>query len=170
MAYLLLYINGIVVTASSNDLLWCFMDRLHSEFAMKDFGSLHFFLGIQVCRMSGGFFPSQEKYAKKVLDRAGMQYCKPISIPVDTKPKLAADNGVSVTDPSEYRSIMGALQYVTMPGPDLAYAVQQTYLHMHDPRDSHLAMLKRILRYVRGTTHFGFTDLWMIIFSYLSLL
>ncbi|XP_066310332.1 uncharacterized mitochondrial protein AtMg00810-like [Miscanthus floridulus] len=45
--------------------------------------------------------------------------------------------------------------YLTVTRADLAFAVQQACLHMHDPRAPHLAMLKRILRYLRGTTSLG---------------
>jgi hypothetical protein len=72
--------------------------------------------------------------------------------PVDTAGKLPADAGPPVADPSEYRSLAGGLQYLTITRPDIAYTVQQVCLHMHDPRASHLALLKRVLRYVRGTT------------------
>jgi hypothetical protein len=47
------------------------------------------------------------------------------------------------------------LQYLTFTRPDIAYAVQQVCLHMHDPWDSHLAAMKRILRYLRGTPYYG---------------
>ena len=47
------------------------------------------------------------------------------------------------------------MQYLTFTRPDLTYAVQQVCLHMHDPRESHLAALKRLLRYVGGTVGFG---------------
>ena len=47
------------------------------------------------------------------------------------------------------------MQYLTFTRPDLTYAVQQVCLHMHDPRESHLAALKRLLRYVRGTVDLG---------------
>jgi hypothetical protein len=60
-----------------------------------------------------------------------------------------------VADPTAYRSLVGALQYLTFTRPDLTYVVQQICLHMHDPRESHLAALKRLLRYVRGTVDFG---------------
>ena len=50
----------------------------------------------------------------------------------------------------------GALQYLTFTRPDITYAIQQICLHMHDPREHHLAALKRILRYIRGTLHLGF--------------
>jgi hypothetical protein len=90
---------------------------------MKDLGPVHFFLGIQVQRTADGFFLSQEQYADDVLHRAGMTDCKPASTPVDTKAKLSSSAGQPVTDPTFYRSIVGALQYLTLTRPDLAYAV-----------------------------------------------
>nr|GFC04338.1 hypothetical protein [Tanacetum cinerariifolium] len=48
------------------------------------------------------------------------------------------------------------LQYLTFTRPDISHVVQQIYLYMHDPREPHLAALKRILRYIRGTLDFGF--------------
>ena len=154
-AYLLLYVDDIVLAASSAVLLRTIVDQLQHEFAMTDMGALHYFLGIRVQRTSRGFFLNQTQYAEDLLRRAGMSQCHPASTPVDTSPKVAADVGRPVDDPSEYRSLAGGLQYLTMTRPDLAYAVQQACLHMHDPRDSHLAIIKRILRYVRGTSTHG---------------
>ena len=76
-----------------------------------------------------------------------MTDCKPCSTPVDTQAKLSADLGDPLADPTDYRSLAGALQYLTFTRPDLTYAVQQVCLHMHDPRESHLTILKRLLRY-----------------------
>ena len=45
VAYLLLYVNDIILTAPSAELLWHVMARLHSEFAMTDLGDLHHFSG-----------------------------------------------------------------------------------------------------------------------------
>ena len=84
-----------------------------------------------------------------------MTDCKPCSTPVDTQAKLSAALGDPVTDPTAYRSLAGALQYLTFTRPDLTYVVQQVCLHMHDPREPHLAALKRLLRYVRGTVDLG---------------
>ena len=82
-----------------------------------------------------------------ILDRAGMRDCKPCSTPIDTHAKMSTD-GVLVADPTHFHSIAGVLQYLTFTHPDLAYAVQQVCLYMHDPREPHLAVMKRILRYV----------------------
>ena len=97
----------------------------------------------------------QRQYALDILERAGMTDCKPCSTPVDTQAKLSADLGDPVADPTAYRSLAGALQYLTFTRPDLTYAVQQVCLHMHDPRESHLSALKRRLCYVRGTVNLG---------------
>jgi hypothetical protein len=155
MAYLLLYVDDIVLTASSSALLHRIIARLTGEFAMKDLGALHFFLGIRVTRSPTGFFLSQQQYAEDVLERATMDNCRAAPTPVDTKAKLPAADGPRVADPSAYRSIAGALQYLTITRPELAYAVQQICLHMHDPRECHHGLIKRALRYIRGTVDMG---------------
>lgn len=60
-----------------------------------------------------------------------------------------------MSDPTLYRSLAGALQYLTFTRPDIAYAVQQICLFMHDPRESHFNALKRILRCLKGTLSKG---------------
>jgi hypothetical protein len=104
-------------------------------------------------RSSDGLFLCQRQYALEILHRAGMSECHYTTTPVDTKAKLSASDGASLPDTSAYRSLAGAL---TLTHPDLAYAVQQVCLFMHDPRESHLAFLKRILRYVKGTLSYLF--------------
>ena len=76
-AYLLLYVNDIILTASTPNLLQRLTARLRDEFALKDLGPLHYFLGIEVVRRTDGFFLHQQKYAHELLERAGMLNCKP---------------------------------------------------------------------------------------------
>ncbi|GJZ16254.1 ribonuclease H-like domain-containing protein [Tanacetum coccineum] len=153
-AYLLLYVDDIVLTASSEGLLQRIIRSLHQEFAMTDLGPLNYFLGISVTRDSSGLFLSQKKYAVEILEKVHMVNCNPSRTPVDTESKLGVD-GDPVSDPTLYRSLAGSLQYLTFTRPDISYAVQQVCLHMHDPREPHLSALKRILRYVQGTLHYG---------------
>jgi hypothetical protein len=153
--YLLLYVDDIILTASGTELLRQTISALQREFAMKDLGPLHHFLGITVERRPNKLFLHQCTYTLDILQRAVMTDCKPCSTPVDLKAKLAADSGAPVQDPSQFRSIAGVLQYLTFTWPNIAYAVQQVYLHMHDPRESHLTAMKRILRYLRGTPDYG---------------
>jgi hypothetical protein len=143
----------------SMTLFWELLHRtisaLQREFAMKDLGPLHHFLGITVEWRPDKLFLHQRTYTLDILKRAVMTDCKPCSTLVDLRAKLAADSGPPVRDPSQFRSIAGALYYLTFTRPDIAYAVQQVCLHMHDPRESHLTAMKRILRYLRGTPDYG---------------
>ncbi|XP_066373260.1 secreted RxLR effector protein 161-like [Miscanthus floridulus] len=84
-----------------------------------------------------------------------MAECHPTTTPVDARAKLSATDGAPVADPSQYWSLAGALQYLTLTRPELAYAVQQVCLFRHDPREPHFALIKRILCYVKGTLSTG---------------
>ncbi|GKE32013.1 ribonuclease H-like domain-containing protein [Tanacetum coccineum] len=130
------------------------IDSLHHEFDMTDLEALNYYFGISVVRRSIGLFLSQRKYALQLLERAHMVNCNLSRTPVDTESKLDPD-GVSVQDPTLYRSLSRGLQYLTFTRPDLSYAVQQICLYMHDLQEPHLAALKRILRYVHGTLDLG---------------
>ncbi|KAJ9535464.1 hypothetical protein OSB04_un001410 [Centaurea solstitialis] len=155
-AFLLLYVDDILLITSSPTLRQDFMALLAKEFAMKDLGPLSYFLGISVTREHGSLFLSQQQYAKEILDRAGMSSCHPSATPVDTKAKLSSTDGDLLTDGgTQYRQLVGALQYLTFTKPDISYAVQQICMHMHAPRTSHFNALKRILRYIKGTLDHG---------------
>lgn len=153
MAYLLMYVDDIVLTASSLPTIRRIISALQQEFPMKDLGRLHF-IGMHVQHSTSGIYLSQHQYMIEILERAGISDCKPCTTPVDVNPKLPSDIA-PVLDPTDYCSLAGDLQYLTFTRPDIAYAVQQVCLHMHDPRESHLAALKRILRYIRGTLLLG---------------
>jgi hypothetical protein len=151
IAYLLLYIDDIVLTASSPKLLEHTTLALQQQFVMKDLGPLHHFLGVSVEPLSDYLFLHQRQYARNILERIGMSDCKPCSTPVDTQAKVSSDMGGPVSDPTAYRSLARALQYLTFIRSDIDYAVQQVCLHMHDPREPHLTVAKRILGYLQGT-------------------
>ncbi|XP_021766596.1 uncharacterized protein LOC110731052 [Chenopodium quinoa] len=155
-SYLLLYVDDIVSTTSSATLTSDIISFLKTEFDMTDLGKLSYFLGISVTRTRGRMFLCQRKYAEEIINRAKMSNCKPVSTPVDCKSKLSAFDGDPVVDPSLYRSLAGALQYLTFTRPDIAYAVQQICLFMHAPREPHFNALKRIIRYLKGTADHGF--------------
>jgi hypothetical protein len=124
-AYLLLYVDNIILTASSSTLLQAIMGRLHSEFAMTDLGALHHFLGIFVSRSSNGLFLYQRQYTQDLIQRADMAECHSTMTPVDTRAKLSASDDAPVVDASLYQSLASALHYLTLTCPDLAYTVQQ---------------------------------------------
>ncbi|GJW18637.1 ribonuclease H-like domain-containing protein [Tanacetum coccineum] len=90
-AYLLLYVDNIVLTASSDMLLQRIIASLHQEFSMTDLGSLNYFLGISITRDSLGMLLSQRKNAIEILERAHMVGCNSSRTPVDIESKLGDD-------------------------------------------------------------------------------
>jgi hypothetical protein len=81
--------------------------------------------------------------------------CKLFSMTVDTQAKVSATFEPPVADPTQFRSLCGDFKYLMFTRPDIAYIVQQICLHMHDPREPHLSMMKCVLRYLRGSLDFG---------------
>ena len=118
IAYLLLYVDDIVLIASSQQLLQRIISSLQQEFAMKDLGQLHHFLGVTVEPRPSGLLLHQRQYALDILERVGMTDCKPCSTPVDTQAKLSVDMCDPVADPTAYWSFADALQYLTFTRPD----------------------------------------------------
>ena len=153
---MLLYVDDIIVTGNNPYLLNSFTRKLHSEFATKDLGSLNYFLGLEASSTPDGLFISQLKYARDILTRAQLLDSKPIYIPMVVSQHLIVD-GSPFSDPTLYRSLVGALQYLTITRPDIAHAVNSVSQFLHAPIVDHFLAIKRILRYVKGTLHFGLT-------------
>ncbi|XP_071714827.1 uncharacterized mitochondrial protein AtMg00810-like [Rutidosis leptorrhynchoides] len=102
-----------------------------------------------------GIFLDQRAYARDIIERADLINCNPVSTTVDTLGKQSSICDKPYSKPTHYRSLAGALQYLTFTRPDISYAVQQICLHMHSPHEAHMHALKRIIRYIKGTISFG---------------
>ena len=156
--YLLVYVDDIILVSSSETDADALVTTLGRDFAVKDLGRLHFFLCIEVAHQSRGSLAlTQKKYSLDLLHRAGMLKCKPSPTPMSSTDKLSANAGSppSSTDATEYRSIVGGLQYLTITRPDLSFAVNWVCQYLHAPTDAHWSAVKRILRYVRLTVSYG---------------
>ena len=147
---MLLYVDDIIITGNNPYLLNSFTRKLHSEFATKDLGSLNYFLGLEASSTPDGLFISQLKYARDILTRAQLLDSKPVYTPMVVSQHLIVD-GSPFSDPSLYRSLVGALQYLTITHPDIAHAVNSVNQFLHAPTIDHFLAVKRILRYVKGT-------------------
>jgi hypothetical protein len=107
--YLLLYVDYIIVTTPSTELLSRTISTLQWEFTMKDLMPLHHFLDITVERRLDGLFLHQCTYMLDIVKRAVMVDCNSCTTPVDLQTKLADDSGPPVADVSQFQSITGAL-------------------------------------------------------------
>ncbi|BBG96882.1 hypothetical protein Prudu_005830, partial [Prunus dulcis] len=153
---LLLYVDDIIITGSSDQLIQRVVTDLSEVFEMKDMGQLTYFLGLQISyNSSGDIFVSQTKYAKDLLHKAGMSSCRACATPCKPHTQVLQTDGEPLADPTMFRSLVGALQYLTFTRPDLAYAVNHVCQYMNNPTEVHYFLVKRILRYVQGTLEYG---------------
>jgi histone deacetylase 1/2 len=156
--FLLVYVDDIIVVSSSASTTARLIREMRAEFAVKDLGSLHYFLGIEVGRQScGGLLLSQRKYAMDLLQRAGMLKCTPATTPMTVVDKLSANEGplLSDDDATRYRSVVGGLQYLTLTRPDISFAVNKVCQYLHAPPCSQWSTVKCILYYVHATLSHG---------------
>ncbi|CAM8971397.1 unnamed protein product [Rhodiola kirilowii] len=153
--FFLLYVDDIVVTADSEDLLLRFINMLSNGFDIKDLGPLHYFLGLQVISQADGLHINQLKYAHDILAKYDLLQSQPVSTPMTTKSPLNSTDGTLLDNPTIFREMIGSLQYLTITRPDIAYSVNFISQFMSQPRTPHLVAAKRILRYVKGTIDYG---------------
>lgn len=111
--YLLVYVDDLILTGNQDAIVKSFIARLNKEFAIKDLGDLNYFLGLEVTYTNDGLFLNQSKYAREILDRAKMMDAKPAPTPLSTHVSFTA-TGEPYSDPTHYRSIVGALQYLSI--------------------------------------------------------
>uniref|UniRef100_A0A2N9I4N5 Uncharacterized protein n=1 Tax=Fagus sylvatica TaxID=28930 RepID=A0A2N9I4N5_FAGSY len=102
------------------------IQALQADFALKDLGPLHFFLGVQVYTTKVGLFLFQRRYISDLLKKTNMHEAKPVSSPMSLSTVLSKFGGTALSDPSTFRSVIGSLQYLSLTRPDLAFAVNKT--------------------------------------------
>ncbi|KAK2429638.1 putative mitochondrial protein [Trifolium repens] len=150
-----IYVDDIVFGGMSNTMVQHFVQQMQSEFEMSLVGELTYFLGLQIKQMDDTIFISQSKYARNIIKKFGMDNATHKRTPAPTHLKLTKDEkGISV-DQSLYRSMIGSLLYLTASRPDITYAVGVCARYQADPKVSHLTQVKRILKYVNGTSDYG---------------
>jgi hypothetical protein len=153
--FMLVYIDDNIIVSSSSSAVDALLKDLNVEFALKDLGSLHYFLGIEVHRTAEGLSLSQEKYALDLLRRAGMQSCKSAMAPLSSTKKLLARGGNPSEDATKYRSIDGILQYLTLSQPDISFSVNKVCQYLHSSTTIHWTTVKMILRFLKHTSSLG---------------
>jgi transposase InsO family protein len=149
------YVDDLIITGSDSIAIARFKKQMHGLFRMSDLGLLSYYLGIEVDQRDGHITLCQAAYAVKILEAAGMQDCNPCHTPMDTRLKVGKNNGGDPVDATKYRSIIGSLRYLVNSRPDLSFAVGFASRFMEAPGVHHWALVKQILRYLKGTVRYG---------------
>ncbi|KAE8678139.1 Detected protein of unknown function [Hibiscus syriacus] len=99
----------------------------------------------------------QRKYIANLLNRTHMTKAKPAPTPLATSPTLTLQSGTPLSNPTEYRTIIGSLQYLSLTRPDVTYTVNKLSQFMHQPTSDHWNTVKCLLWYLCGTLEHGIT-------------
>ncbi|POM64563.1 Integrase catalytic core protein [Phytophthora palmivora] len=153
---LLVYVDGVLVTGSSAELIAEVKPQLKSRFEMTDSGKCSFILGIEVIdNADGSVTLSHPRYIKDILERFGMQGCKRAASPVDISMKLVSSDAATKLD-APFRGAVSALMHLmTSTRPDIAFAVGYVSRFMENPQVEHWIAVKRIFRYLQETKSHG---------------
>ncbi|GJZ03019.1 retrovirus-related pol polyprotein from transposon TNT 1-94 [Tanacetum coccineum] len=165
-----IYVDDIIFGLTCQDMCDEFSKIMHDEFEMSMMGELNFFLGLQIKQMEDGIFFNQSKYIKEMLKKFGLEDSKPMKTPMSSDTKLTKDEECESVDSTKYRGMIGSLLYLTASRPDIMFSVCLCARFQEAPKTSHLEAVKRIFRYIKGTTHLGLwypkgTDIETIVYA-----
>ena len=106
-------------------------------FSLKDMGSLHFFLGVEVIPTRADLFLTQHKYVRELLANTNMSGAKDISTSLSTTQSLQLVDGIVAADSIKFHRIMDGLQYLSLTQPDISFVVNKLSQFMHEPIATH---------------------------------
>ena len=133
----LVYVDDIIITGCSSTQISSLIAKLDSIFTLRDLGQLSYFLGIEVSYHEGSMNLSQTKYVSDLLHRTEMFDTKPAKTPGAVGKNLSKFDGDPMNEVTQYRSVVGALQYLTITRPDIAFAVNKACQFMQQPTSVH---------------------------------
>lgn len=149
------YVDDLLITGTSLAVIQHFKNQMSTKFDMSDLGKLSHYLGIEVMQNKECIELKQTAYAKKVLEKSGMAECKSTRYPMEPAIQLHKDEDGTPVDPTMFKSIVGGLRYLVHTRPDIAFAVGIVSRYMERPTEMHFNVVKRILRYLKGTLDYG---------------
>ncbi|PRQ56213.1 putative RNA-directed DNA polymerase [Rosa chinensis] len=147
---LIIYVDDMVITGNDTVEIDRLQRQLASEFEMKDLGELKYFLGIEVARGREGIYLCQRKYVLDLLTETGLLDCRPVDTPIEQNHCLAEYPDQVPADRARYQRLVGRLIYLAHTRPDVAYAVSVVSQFMHNPSESHMDAVMRILKYLKS--------------------
>ncbi|KAJ0532312.1 putative RNA-directed DNA polymerase [Helianthus annuus] len=150
--FLLVYVDDVVVTGNSEVEIKKIKNILHETFKIKDLGILKYFLGIEVLYDKNVVCLNQRKYCLELLNEFGFLGCKPVSTPIEQSSLVTSKiekNQQLLKNITGFQKLIGKLIYLSLTRPDISYTVQFLSQFMHSPKEVHLNLALRLLRYLK---------------------
>lgn len=161
---ILIYVDDLLITGSSNTMIDEAKKVMHQQFKVKDLGELRYFLGIEVLRSQQVILLNQRKYTLELISELGLSGAKPTITPLEINQKLTSveyDKGVGMqvedhmVDVTGYQKLIGKLLYLTITRPGISYVVQTLSQFMQAPKKSHMDEALRVVQYLKAAPDMG---------------
>ena len=158
----LVYVDDTFVLSNSTVASQELKDHLGKHFEITELGELRYCLGIGMRRdrKHRTIHLSQSNFILQILEKYGMTNCKPVATPMDVSVKMtkSTDDDDDLADQTLYQQILGSLMYLAIATrPDIAAAISTLSQFASRPNQTHYQALKRLLRYLRGTSNYELT-------------
>lgn len=161
---MLIYVDDLILASKRVEKLESIKSKLKSAFKMVDLGPIHDILGIYVERqgLTGSIYISQKKYIEDLIAKFNMEDAKTVSTPMETNTRITKESSPRSEDERAemknrpYRELVDGLIYLAnATRPDIAFAASTLNRFCTDPGELHWALAKRVLRYLKGTSHYS---------------
>ena len=153
-----IYVDDLSIAGSAKSEIDFVKSKPSERFEMKEMGVARVMLSIEIKRdrQKRKLFIRQSEYTKTILDRFGMTESKPVHTPMDRSYFESVDQKAEFVDSTTHRQAVGSLMYLMIGSrPDIAYAIGKLAQHFESPRTAHWVAVKRVFRYINGTSRYG---------------
>jgi hypothetical protein len=156
-----LYVDDLIIAAKDAQVLIRIKKALQAKYEMKDLGTAQWCLGMRIVwdENKKWIQLDQKNYIEEVLAKFQMEMAKPIETPMEQNASAWQYPGEHVKSLSQkglYRTVIGCLNYLaTNTRPDIAFATAWLGKFVEEPKEVHWQAVKRILRYLKGTSELG---------------
>eukprot|EP00253_Pinus_taeda_P029915 PITA_29915 len=162
--YLVLYVDDMFLVGNDKEIIQDLKTQFSSKFDMTDLGAANYILGMEIKRVrtKRKLWLNERKYVETILQRFNMQDSKLVKVPIPVGVKLSFERCPKTQEEEEdmsrvpYASAVGSLRYAMVcTRPYIAHALGVLSRFMSKPGKKHLTVVKRVFRYLRGTSDYG---------------
>ena len=159
--YVVLYVDDMLLVENNMKVMKEVKMNLSSKLAMKDLSASNLIMGMEIKINSADrkLSLNQRKYFETILHRFNMQECKLVKVPVPVGIRISTKQCPKTQEEKQdmshvpYASVVGRLMYAMVcTRPDISHAVGVSSKYMPKQRKEHWTVLKRVFKYLRGTT------------------
>lgn len=154
---LLVYVDDILVASQLMEALIKLKSKLMKKYVMSDMGPVSLMLGIEIQKENSGVKLHQSEFIQEIPTETEMTKCNPTTSPMEQSLQLRKVKEASApVSQEDYRRVVGQLQYLVYgTRPEFSFCVGYMSRFCHRPSEQHWAVVKRVLRYLSGTSHMG---------------